>query len=216
MGSRPDLDSARRRMVAEQIEGRGIRDPVLLAAFRTVPRELFVAPELAERAYDDSPLPIACGQTISQPYIVARMIEAARVGPGDRVLEVGSGSGYAAAVLALLAREVVGIERHPELCRLAEWRLRGLGLANGCIVGGDGARGWPSAAPFDAIIGSACGPDLPRAWLDQLASGGAIVAPVGVGGGEQRLVRQWRSGHGGWARDDLGPVRFVPLVEGDG
>ncbi|WP_310468579.1 protein-L-isoaspartate(D-aspartate) O-methyltransferase [Sphingomonas sp.] len=201
-------------MIELHIAARGVRDPALLAAFRAVPRELFVAAEYAAEAYGDHPLPIAAGQTISQPYIVALMVDAAAVGGGDCVLEVGAGSGYAAAILGHLAASVVAVERHAELADAARARLARLGLANVRIVDGDGTGGWPAAAPYDAILTAAAAPAVPPALVDQLGPGGRRVIPLGAPGGIQQLVRLTRDGAGRLARDDLCAVRFVPLVGG--
>ncbi len=205
----------REAMVSRQIEGRGIRDRRLLAALREVPRERFVPENLAAYAYDDTPLPIAEGQTISQPYIVAAMIEAADVGPDDRVLEVGAGSGYAAAVLSRMAAQVFAIERHQALADAAEGRLADLGYGNVTVIAGDGSGGLPDHAPFDAILVAARGPEVPDALRRQLAPGGRLVIPVG-GEKLQTLRRLTRTGEDEWISDDLGPVRFVPLVGAHG
>jgi protein-L-isoaspartate(D-aspartate) O-methyltransferase len=202
---RPDFAKAREAMVTRQIEARGARDPHLLAAMRQVPREAFVAADLAEFAYDDMPLPIEAGQTISQPFIVALMIEAARIGPGDRVLEVGAGSGYAAAVMARIGARVVAVERHEELAALARRRLGG----EAEVHAGDGTRGWPAGAPYDAILVAAAGPEVPEPLKAQLAPGGRLVMPVGEE--EQMLVRLTRT-DAGFEREELGDVRFVPLI----
>jgi protein-L-isoaspartate(D-aspartate) O-methyltransferase len=180
-----------------------------------VPREVFVPENLAEFAYDDTPLPIEEGQTISQPYIVAAMIEAAEVEPGDRVLEVGGGSGYAAAVLSRLAGEVFTIERHKPLAAAAELRLARLGYGNVTVIAGDGSGGLPEEAPFDAILVAARGPEVPEALKRQLAIGGRLVIPVG-GEEMQSLCRVTRTGEEEWTTDDLGSVRFVPLIGAHG
>lgn len=201
----------REAMVKRQIEARGIRDRRLLDAMREVPREFFVRKDLAEFAYDDTPLPIEAGQTISQPYIVASMIEAAEIGPGDCVLEVGAGSGYAAAVLSRLADQVFAIERQGMLADTAAMRVARLGYANVKIIPGDGSGGLPEKAPFNAILVAARGPEVPEALKRQLAIGGRLVIPVG-GEDIQRLCRLTRTGEDDWTTDDLGPVRFVPLI----
>ena len=211
-----DLARRRGRMVETQIERRGIKDERLLAALRRVPRDAFVPEQLREFAYDDTALPIGGGQTISQPYVVALMIEAAEVGPEDRVLEIGTGSGYAAAVLGLLAREVWTIERRQPLAETAERRLARLGHANVHFRRGDGTEGWPEAAPFDAILVTAGGPEIPRPLLAQLAPGGRLVIPVGARREGQRLVRVVRPEDGEPREEDLGLVAFVPLVGAHG
>lgn len=202
-------------MVENQIAARGVRDQRVLDAMGSVPREWFVDENLRDRAYDDAPLPIGEGQTISQPFIVAFMIEAARIGSGDRVLEIGAGCGYAAAIISRIAARVYAIERHASLGNAAAARLRSLGYDNVELRVGDGTKGWPEAAPFDAIVISAGGPSVPRALKDQLAPDGVLVMPVGRDGGSQRLLRLQRRADGGFGREDLGGVAFVPLV-GDG
>jgi protein-L-isoaspartate(D-aspartate) O-methyltransferase len=201
----------REQMVARQLEDRGIEDARVLAAMREVPRHLFVSDDLAESAYDDRALPIAGGQTISQPYVVALMLEALTVQPDERVLEVGAGSGYAAALLGRLAREVVAIERRPELAEQARLRLAELGFANVAVHAGDGTLGWPERAPYDAILVSAGGPRVPRALEAQLAVDGRLVMPVGARNA-QSLLRVVRRADAELAREDLGEVQFVPLV----
>lgn len=207
---------AREAMVARQIAARGINDPALLAALRTVPRELFVTPGDEQSAYQDRALPIEAGQTISQPYIVALMIAAADIGADDRVLEVGAGSGYAAAVVGQVAREVIAIERHAALAELAAARMAELGCANVRIVSGDGTLGWPSGAPYDAILVAAAGEDIPPALVGQLKPGGRLVIPLGGRWAGQTLVKLTRQPDGSLARERLCAVRFVPLVEGQG
>jgi protein-L-isoaspartate(D-aspartate) O-methyltransferase len=206
--------SAARReaMVAEQIAGRGIRDPAVLAAFRAVPREAFVAPELAELAYDDAPLPIDEGQTISQPYVVALMIEAARLAPGDRALEIGTGSGYSAALLSHIVSAVYTVERSAWLAELAGARLARLGYRNVHVRQGDGTLGWPEQAPYDAILVAAGSPRVPPALLEQLAVRGRLLIPVGPGPGAQELLRITREGPSALQQEALGEVRFVPLI----
>jgi protein-L-isoaspartate(D-aspartate) O-methyltransferase len=207
--------NCRNRMVETQIEARGIVDPLLLQAMREVPREKFVPEALAEFAYDDTPLPIAEGQTISQPYIVARMIEAAAVRPGDRVLEVGTGSGYAAAVLARVAGQVFTIERHKVLADAAELRLARLAYGKVTVIAADGSGGLPEQAPFDAILVAARTHEVPEALKRQLAMGGRLVIPVG-GEDVQALCRITRIGEAEWTSDDLASVRFVPLIGAHG
>ena len=203
-------------MVEWQIAGRGIRDPAVLAAMRRVPREAFVAPDRAERAYEDRPLPIGAGQTISQPYIVAVMTEALGLRPGDRVLEIGTGSGYAAAVLAVIAAEVYTIERIESLAASAGRRLHDLGYANVHVRHGDGSLGWPEHAPYDAIVVTAGGPDVPPSLLRQLAIGGRLVMPVGPTPRSQRLVRVVRASEERYDREALEDVAFVPLIGAEG
>jgi protein-L-isoaspartate(D-aspartate) O-methyltransferase len=205
-----DQIQARHRMVETQVARRGVRDPAVLAAMRQVPRESFMAPGFEEFAYEDSPIPIAEGQTISQPYVVAAMLEAAEVTSDDRVLEVGAGSGYAAAVASRMAGEVYAVERHDSLTRAAQERLRSLGYDNVTLRTGDGSQGWPEHAPFDAIIVSAGGPKIPEALKQQLAEGGRLVIPVGEMF-EQRLLRLTRHGED-FEQEDLGGVRFVKLI----
>jgi protein-L-isoaspartate(D-aspartate) O-methyltransferase len=206
----------RERMVEAQIARRGIRDPAVLAAMRKVPREQFVAADRAHRAYEDTPLPIGEGQTISQPYIVAAMTEALRLRAGDRVLEIGTGSGYAAAVLALIAAEVYTIERLQGLADSARRRLAELGFANVHVRHGDGSLGWPEHAPYDGIVVTAGGPDVPRSLLRQLAVGGRLVMPVGSTTRSQRLLRVVRTGEGTYDREALEDVAFVPLIGAEG
>lgn len=212
----PDFAQLRERMVRRQIEARGISDPAILDAFRHVPREAFVAADYAAAAYDDHPLPIEAGQTISQPYIVALMIEAAQVRRGDKVLEVGAGSGYAAAVMSRIAAKVVAIERQHDLVEVARERLRRLGYDNVRIVEGDGTRGCPDEAPFDAILAAASGSHVPRPLVDQLADGGRLVMPVGDPGWAQELVKVTKRADGTTEQENLGGVRFVPLIGEEG
>ena len=203
-------------MVRTQLERRGIVDEGVLAAMRAVPREAFVPTALAARAYEDAPLPIDAGQTISQPFIVAAMIEAARVGRDSRVLEIGAGSGYAAAVLSRIAAEVCAIERHEVLAEAAARRLAALRYDNVTVHCADGTRGWAERAPFDVILVSAGGPAVPAALLEQLVIGGRIVIPVGPAHGEQRLIRAVKLGPGRHTQEDLGGVQFVPLIGAGG
>jgi protein-L-isoaspartate(D-aspartate) O-methyltransferase len=198
-------------MVARQIEARGITEPRLLAALREVPRHAFVSPDQLDVAYEDMALPIARGQTLSQPYVVALMLDALALAPSDRVLEVGSGSGYAAAVLSRLAREVFAIELDPELVARARARLDALGCANVELRAGDGNLGWPERAPFDAILVSAAASSAPPALQAQLAPGGRMVIPLGTSG-YQSLVRIARLPSGELERRELCEVQFVPLV----
>jgi protein-L-isoaspartate(D-aspartate) O-methyltransferase len=211
-----DFATLRNQMVDRQIAARGIRDPKLLDAFRTVPREEFISADHAVHAYQDSPLPIESGQTISQPYIVALTIAAAEIGEGARVLEVGAGSGYAAAVIGQVAREVIAIERHPELVELARQRMERLGYDNVRIVEGDGTLGWPEEAPFDAIVAAASGSHVPQCWIAQIKPGGRIVMPIGGPHSTQSLIKVTKDEDGTLDREDLGAVRFVPLIGQEG
>lgn len=205
----------RERMVRTQLESRGIRDPRVLAAFRRVPREEFVPVHLKEFAYRDSPLPIEERQTISQPFIVALTCEALELAPDDRVLEIGTGSGYAAAVLAQVASEVYTVERHGPLAQTAHGRLERLGYDNVYVLHGDGTQGWEEHAPYDAIAVAAGGPRPPRPLLEQLAPGGRLVIPVGETPRLQKLVRIRRTPDG-FTEEDLGDVAFVPLIGAEG
>lgn len=207
-----DSRESRQRMVERHVEARGVHDPAVLNAMRTVPREAFLPEHLAEFAYEDTPLPIDEGQTISQPFIVAMMAEALKLGPHDKALEIGTGSGYAAAVLAQIAAEVFTVERHAVLADQAEDRLRHLGYDNVRVLCGDGTLGWPEHAPFDAILVSAGGPEVPSLLIEQLAPGGRIVIPVGSDLRDQRLLRLTKQPDGQTDLEDLGGVRFVPLI----
>ncbi|RJF75808.1 protein-L-isoaspartate(D-aspartate) O-methyltransferase [Rhodopseudomonas palustris] len=206
----------RARMVETQICARGVQDPRVLAAMARVPREAFV-PELTRQlAYDDSPLPIGCDQTISQPYIVAVMIEALQLKGGERVLEIGAGSGYAAAVLAEIAGTVVTIERVAALAERARTTLADLSIRNVEVREGDGSRGCRERAPFDAIVVAAGGPQVPDSLKAQLATGGRLVMPVGADQLTQKLVRVTRAADGQFVTEDLTDVRFVPLIGAEG
>jgi protein-L-isoaspartate(D-aspartate) O-methyltransferase len=210
-----DRRNERERMVRDQIAARGVRDERVLEAMRRVPREEFIPAELSDSAYMDGPLPIGSEQTISQPFIVARMVEALRLSPGDRVLEIGAGSGYAAAVMAEIVEEVYAVERHENLARAAEERLQRVGYGNVEILHGDGTRGWPEKAPFDAIVVAASGPRVPESLREQLAPGGRLVIPVGATIHDQTLLRITRT-EGGFEQERLDAVRFVPLVGEEG
>ena len=211
MAFSPDeFAAARRRMVAEQLRARGIRDERVLAAFYDVPRDLFVPPERQHEAYEDHPVPIGEGQTVSQPFIVAMTVEALALTGHERVLDVGAGSGYQTALLARLAREVYAIERIEALTDRGRETLARLGAANVQWRTGDGTLGWPEAAPFEAICCGAAGPDVPQAWLDQLADGGRLVTPVG-GRDVQELLLLTRRGRQ-FDRRKLCDCRFVPLI----
>jgi len=191
----------------------GITDAAVLRAMDEVPRERFVLSDQAEIAYADQALPIACGQTISQPYVVAYMTERLAVKPDHRVLEVGTGSGYQAAVLSRLAREVVSIERYRTLADAANTRLAALGFGNVEVVAGDGLKGVPDKAPFDRIMVTAAAEEVPQALVDQLANGGVMVLPLGPHDGSQMIVKLTKSKQG-MDREDLIGVRFVPLLPG--
>ena len=205
--------AARSRMVTEQIRKRGIQDERVLHALTTVPRHLFIPPAYRNQAYDDGPLPIGQGQTISQPYIVALMSERLELRGDERVLEIGTGSGYQAAVLSLLAKQVYSIEIVPELMSSARELLAQLGYDNVTVLLGDGNLGWEKDSPYDAIIVTAAASRIPPALLEQLAEGGRLVLPV-VRGEEQHLLRL-RKRNGRIVEENLGLVRFVPLVGGD-
>jgi len=207
-------DLLRRRMVKEQIRDRGVRDERVLSAMEEVPRHLFVPPGLRESAYDDGPLPIGAGQTISQPFIVAEMTQALRLSGEERVLEIGTGSGYQTAILSRLCREVVTVERIPSLSEAARTRLDALGVTNVFYAVGDGSLGCPERAPYDRILSAAASPDVPAPWVEQLAEGGAIVLPMG-GRFEQVLARVTKRG-GKTHTEILGGCRFVPLIGAHG
>ena len=211
-----DFAAEREAMVERQLRRRRISEPEILDAFRAVPREAFVSTEYEHLAYGDHPLPIEAGQTISQPYIVALMIEAAEIKHGDKVLEVGSGSGYAAAVISRIASKVIGIERQHDLVEVSRRRVAQLGYDNVEIVEGDGTKGAPDEAPFEAILAAASGSHVPKALLDQLAPGGRLVMPVGSPGWVQKLVKVTKLEDGSLQQSDLGDVRFVPLIGEEG
>ncbi len=199
-------------MIERQLVARGIDDPRVLEAFRRVPREEFVPPHLVYQAYSDAPQDIGEGQTISQPYIVAVTAQALRLTGGERLLEIGAGSGYAAAVLAWLAKDVYTVERNPRLAAEATERLARLGYENVHVLHGDGTLGWREHAPYDAIAVAAGGPRVPRALLEQLAVGGRLVMPVGANPSEQLLVRVTQGLPGDFRAEHLMGVRFVPLI----
>lgn len=211
-----DFAREREQMVHHQIEGRGVRDPLVLEAMRYVPREEFVAPGLREFAYEDTPLKIAGGQTISQPYIVAMMVEALGLEGGEKVLDVGTGSGYAAAVLARICGEVYSVERVHELAEQARKVLRDTGFDNIELCEGDGTRGWFEHAPYDAIVVAAGGPKVPESLKQQLRIGGRLVMPVGYDQTTQELVRIVRTGEDEFRSELLADVRFVPLLGEEG
>jgi protein-L-isoaspartate(D-aspartate) O-methyltransferase len=201
-------------MVERQLRRRGIGDERVLEAMREVPRELFVPENQRRRAYADSALPIGSGQTISQPWIVAAICQAMELSGEEKVLEIGTGSGYSAAVLARLVAEVVTIERHEELAREAAAPLRELGAANVEIVVGDGSRGLPERAPFEAIAVHATAPGPPVSLIEQLATGGRLVVPVASRGAD--MLTQYRRLNGEVATNVIGPCRFVPLIGEEG
>jgi protein-L-isoaspartate(D-aspartate) O-methyltransferase len=211
-----DLTNERLRMVNDQIAERGVRNPAVLAAMRRVPRELFLPDELGEFAYQDTPLPIEGGQTISQPYIVALMIESVEPRAGDRALEIGTGSGYAAAVLSEVVGEVYTVERHEQLAKLASRRLADSGYSKVKVMHGDGTLGWAEHAPYDVILVTAGGPQVPKPLLEQLAIGGRLIIPVGETARLQHLVRVTRTSQDQFDDEDLGEVRFVPLIGAEG
>lgn len=202
----------RKKMIDNQLIARGLYDQTVLNAIGSVKREEFISKDLVEFAYTDSPLPIDANQTISQPYIVALMTAALELKPEECVLEVGTGSGYAAAVLSEIAKEVYTIERHKILVNTARKRLKRLGYKNIYILYGDGTLGWPEHAPFDAIVVTAGGPNVPETLKQQMAIGGRLVIPVGLCLQTQNLLRVRRMSEGEYREEDLGSVRFVPLV----
>jgi protein-L-isoaspartate(D-aspartate) O-methyltransferase len=208
-------ESRRQRMVSDQLRRRDIVDPHVLAAFGTVEREHFVPGELGGHAYDDAPLPIGSGQTISQPYVVAMTVQALQLRGHERVLEIGTGSGYAAAILSSLAREVETVERIEELAIAAAERLAQMGYTNVRVHHGDGTLGWPPGAPYEAIAVAAGAPRPPRSLLDQLAIGGRLVLPHGDVD-HQQLVRITRRDVDRFDQEELGDVRFVPLLGAEG
>lgn len=206
------LSEKRALMLRAHLASRGIVDEAVLNAFRAVPREAFVPVSLRELAYDDKPLPIGDGQTISQPYIVALTVAALAVQPGDRVLEIGTGSGYAAAILAKVAKQVFTVERIVSLARTAEQRLRDAGFDNVHVLAADGSLGWPEHAPYDGIAVAAGGPRVPEALKQQLKIGGRLVMPVGKDEQTQMLVRVTRTSESAFHEEPLTAVRFVPLI----
>jgi len=210
------IDYCRDIMIREHLLGRDIRDPEVIRAMREVPREAFVAAELAAFAYDDHPLEIAEGQTISQPYIVAYMTEALELSPTDRVLEIGTGSGYAAAVLSRIVAAVYTVERLEGLARTARQRLELLGYTNIFTHVGDGTCGWPDHAPYDAIVVTAGAPHVPKSLREQLGIGGRLVIPVGSSSSLQLLLRVRRTAENDFRSEELCGVRFVPLIGADG
>lgn len=210
-----NADGARHQMVQQQLRARGLSDERVLQAMQTVPREIFLPPEIQKFAYQDRALPIAHGQTISQPYTVAFMCEALGLTGTEKVLEVGTGSGYSACVLSRLARQVFSIERIPELAAVAQRRITTLGYDNVEVTCGDGTLGLPDEAPFDAIIVTAGAPELPSAYAQQIANGGRIIIPVGDARSSQRMCRLTRRDDE-LLTEDLGGFLFVPLIGDDG
>lgn len=208
-GPADSMQAKRNDMVERQIAARGVRDPRVLEAMRAVPRHLFVSPAEADSAYDDRPLPIGSGQTISQPYVVAFMAEQLRLTGKEKVLEIGTGSGYSTAILASLAGKVYSIEIRPELSLEAKERLLKLGVKNVELRAADGYRGWPEQAPFDAILVTAAPEKVPPPLLEQLSASGRMVIPVGAFYQELKVIK--RQG-GGYTEKSVLPVRFVPFV----
>ena len=208
-----DYRPGRLKMVEQQIARRGISDQAVLDAMRAVPREEFVPQPMRDYAYEDTAVPLAHGQTVSQPYIVALMAEAAELKPDSKVLEIGTGSGYAAAVLAEIAGRIVTIERLSSLAEAAAARLQRLGYAKVQVISGDGTDGYEAEAPFDAILSAAGSPEVPEAWKRQLAVGGRLILPLGPPG-DQLLVKIVRLGPEEFSQKALAAVRFVPLVGG--
>jgi len=211
-----DLAAKKELMIQQHLVARGIRDEAVLRAMREVPREAFVEPGMEAFAYEDSPLPIQEGQTISQPYIVAFMTEALELSLEDRVLEIGTGSGYAAAVLSRVAREVYTVERIPSLAHTAAARLRELRYGNVLVHLGDGTLGWQEHAPYDAIVVTAGAPEVPESLMRELAVQGRLVIPVGGAQHFQTLVRVRRESETRFVREELCAVRFVPLIGQEG
>jgi protein-L-isoaspartate(D-aspartate) O-methyltransferase len=206
------LSEERRKMVAEQIVSRGVKDPLVLAAMRTVPRHEFVPVDLKDSAYRDAPLPIGREQTISQPYIVALMTESLKLEGGEKVLEIGTGSGYQAAVLAEIAGTVHSVEFNEEICAEATARLAQLGYHDVVVHQGNGFAGWPDETPYDAIVVTAAPDHVPMTILQQLAHGGRLVLPVGR---RSQMLQQWvREGERGFESRNLIPVQFVPMLGG--
>ncbi len=214
MNEEERFDAERVKMVERQIARRGVHTERVLAALRATPRHCFVDAEYRHLAYTDGPLPIGNGQTISQPYIVALMSELLELEGHERVLEVGTGSGYQAAVLAHLAREVYSIERHAQLGKKAAKIISGLGLSHVNIRIGDGTLGWPECAPYDAIMVTAAAPDTPKALLQQLTEGGRLVIPVGSLG--TQFLERWIRCGDDYERERIIPVAFVPLIGAQG
>jgi protein-L-isoaspartate(D-aspartate) O-methyltransferase len=214
MGENPS--SLRKEMVDEQLIPRGISDPAILKAMGDVPREEFVPPHLADLAYKDTALPIGEDQTISQPYMVALMTESLDLTPDSHVLEIGTGSGYAAAVLSRVSGQVYTVERHAKLAQAAEERFRRLGYQNIQVHVGDGTLGWRKYAPYDGIVVTAGGPVVPESLLDQLKVGANLIIPIAAEKNSQNLLRIHRKDQDEYQKEDLGAVRFVPLIGEEG
>lgn len=214
--SDPLFEKQRKHLIEVELRGNGVRDERVLQAMHAVPREEFVDENSRGLAYRNAPLGIDCNQTISQPLIVAIMTAALELSPGDRVLEIGTGSGYQAAILSQLAAEVFTIERHPQLAQGARERLARLGYDKVHIQEGDGTRGWPEEAPFDGIVVTAAGPSVPESLKNQLKVGGRLVIPVGEETHDQSLLRVIRRSEDEFAEENLGGVRFVPLIGEEG
>ncbi|MBN2751785.1 MAG: protein-L-isoaspartate(D-aspartate) O-methyltransferase [Rhodospirillaceae bacterium] len=207
------MNAALRIRLVMELRRSGVTDTRVLSAIETIPRNLFVSEPFADQAWDNAALPIGCGQTISQPLVVALMTQALKLTARFKVLEIGTGSGYQTAVLAALTRRVYTLERHRSLLVEAESRFRALRLTNIVAMLGDGTKGWPAQAPFDRILLTASAAELPPALLNQMAEGGILVAPVDVGPERQEVVRVQRTAEG-FSTESLFPVRFVPLVPG--
>jgi protein-L-isoaspartate(D-aspartate) O-methyltransferase len=214
MKARDPFSQARKAMVKKQIVSRGITDARVLAAMRAVPRHAFVPDQFIEEAYEDHPLPVGAGQTISQPYIVALMTSHLGLTGKEKVLEIGTGSGYQAAILARLAKEVHTVERIPELASKAEATLQQLGLKNVFVHVGDGSLGWPEAAPYDRIIVTAAAPSVPEELTGQLKTGGRLIIPVGERW--YQMLEEWEKTPAGLVKKEVIPVVFVPLLGAKG
>jgi len=210
--SDPELKAARDTMVRRQVESRGVTSPRVLDAMREVPREAFLPEHMREFAFEDAPLPIDESQTISQPYIVAFMVEALNLAGGEKVLEIGTGSGYAAAILAEIEGEVYTVERFSQLAQKGAAVLSDLGYRNVHVLHADGTRGWPEHAPYDAIVVAAGAAEIPQSLKTQLIVGGRLVIPVGSDPRVQELLRVTRTSENEWKSEELADVRFVPLI----
>lgn len=213
MADETDTPETRMARLILALRSQGVTDPKVLNAIETTPRELFTPDLFKERAWEDSALPIACGQTISQPFIVGLMTQALQLEPRARVLEIGAGSGYQTTILSKLSRLVYTVERYRTLLREAEARFKALGLTNVITRFGDGGEGWPEQAPFDRIMVTAAAPDEPTKLLEQLKPNGILVAPIGKGP-VQMLRRYTGDGQGAFKVEEMTEVRFVPLLDG--